>query len=470
MELHDLTALEQAQAIRRREISSVELARHYLARSHSLNEAVGAFVTLTDDLALEQATEADRLVLESSDAAGLPVLHGVVVPVKDLNQVKGVRTRFGSLTVDVVSAVDDDVVAELRRGNTVMTGKTTTPEFGLPAYTESDTGPYARTPWDLTRGAGGSSGGAAAAVAAGLAPVAHGSDGGGSIRIPASVCGLVGIKPTRGLISNGPMPDGLGRLGVQGVLARTVADAAALLGVMAGRDDAYVAGLRDPGQLLIGRYHQPVIADTDVHPESITAFEDTSALLESLGHRLVDIEVPLPLEAVPHFELVWAAGAAGIPVPAEREGDLRPLTRWLRERGRALLPGELDAALHLMSVHAERALAETAHLDIILTPTLADVPAELGAIRDDADPAGDFEAQKRFTPYTSPYNMTGQPAVSLPVHWTGNDPATSGAGPGAGLPVGIQLVARPMHESVLLGLAAQFEAARPWAHRHPEVW
>lgn len=470
MELHDLTALEQAQGIRRREISSVELTRHYLARSHSLNEAVGAFVTLTDDLALEQATEADRLVLESPDTAGLPVLHGVVVPVKDLNQVKGVRTRFGSLTVDVVSSVDDDVVVELRRGSTVMTGKTTTPEFGLPAYTESDVGPYARTPWDLTRGAGGSSGGAAAAVAAGLAPVAQGSDGGGSIRIPASVCGLVGIKPTRGLISNGPMPDGLGRLGVQGVLARTVADAAALLGVMAGRDDAYVAGLRDPGRLLIGRYHQPVIADTDVHPEAIAAFEMASALLESLGHRLVDIEVPLPLDAVPHFELVWAAGAAGIPVPPDREGDLRPLTRWLRERGRALLPGELDAALHLMAVHAERALAETAHLDAILTPTLADVPAELGAIRDDADPAGDFEAQKRFTPYTSPYNMTGQPAVSLPVHWTGDDPATSGAGPGAGLPVGIQLVARPMHESVLLGLAAQLEAARPWAHRHPEVW
>ena len=132
MELHDLTALEQARAIRRREVSSVELARHYLARAHSLNEAVGAFVTITDDLALSQAAEADRLVRESPEVERLPVLHGVVVPVKDLNQVRGVRTRFGSLTVDVVSSVDDDVVAELRRGNTVMTGKTTTPEFGLP--------------------------------------------------------------------------------------------------------------------------------------------------------------------------------------------------------------------------------------------------------------------------------------------------------------------------------------------------
>jgi amidase len=122
-----------------------------------------------------------------------------------------------------------------------------------------------------------------------------------------------------------------------------------------------------------------------------------------------------------------------------------------------------------MAAHARRAVAETSHLDVILTPTLADVPATVGTIRDDADPAADFEAQKRFTPYTSPYNMTGQPAVSLPLHWSGDGPAASGAGP-VGLPVGVQLVARPMHESVLLGLAAQLEAARPWAHRHPEVW
>jgi amidase len=459
MALHDLTALEQARAVRRGEVSSVELARHYLQRSHELNEAVGAFVTITDDLALEQAAAADRRVAEADDVDALPVLHGVVVPVKDLNRVAGVRVRFGSETVDVIADVDDDVVVNLRAGNTVMTGKTSTPEFGLPAYTESAVGPYARTPWDLTRGAGGSSGGAAAAVAAGLAPVAQGSDGGGSIRIPASVCGLVGLKPSRGLVSNGPMPDGPGRLGVQGVLARTVADAAALLGVMAGTDDAYLRALAEPGPLLVGRYHQPVIADTPVHHEALAAFEAASELLASLGHRLVDIEVPLPLEAVPHFEVVWAAGAAGIPVPAEREADLRPLTRWLRERGRALEPGELQRALRLMAEHAERAVAESAHVDIVLTPTLADLPTPIGGIRDDADPAADFAAQKAFTPYTSPYNMTGQPAVSLPLHWTR-----------AGLPVGVQLVARPHDEVTLLGLALQLERARPWSHRHPEVW
>ena len=459
MQLHDLTALEQAAAIRRRVISSVELARHYLKRSHALNETVGAFVTITDDLALSQAADADRQVAESDDPGALPVLHGVVVPVKDLNQVRGVRTRFGTRVVDLTSDIDDDVVVQLRRGNTVMTGKTTTPEFGFPAYTESDIGPYARTPWDLTRGAGGSSGGAAAAVAAGLAPVAHGSDGGGSIRIPASICGLVGIKPSRGLVSNGPMPDGPGRLGVQGVLARGVADAAALLGVLTGTDDAYLRDLGEPASLLVGRYRQPVIAETDVHPEALAAFEEASALLESLGHRMVDVDVPVPLDAVPHFELVWAAGAAGIPIPSDREADLRPLTRWLRERGRALAPEDLQRALDHMAHHAQQALAQTAHLDVVLTPTLADLPARIGAIRDDDDPAADFEAQKRFTPFTSPYNMTGQPAVSLPLHWTSE-----------GLPVGIQLVARPMHESTLVSLSAQLERARPWAHRHPEVW
>ena len=460
MQLHDLTALEQADAIRRRELSSVELTRHYLERAHRLNDRVGAFALLTDDLALAQAEGADRAVASATDPAELPVLHGVVVPVKDLNRVAGVRTRYGSRAVDAVADTDDDIVGELRRGGTVMIGKTTTPEFGLPAYTESDIGPYARTPWDLERGAGGSSGGAAAAVAAGLAPVAHGSDGGGSIRIPASVCGLVGIKPSRGLVSNGPLPEGPGRLGVHGALARSVADAAALLGVLAGVDGSYVRSLAAPEfPLRIGRYHEPVIADTDVHASALEAFEDASELLASLGHDLVDIPKPLPLEAVPHFELVWAAGAAGIPIPPDREADLRPLTRWLRERGRQVSAEELEEALDLMSAHAVRALEETAHVDIVLTPTLADVPAPVGAIRDDEDPAADFEAQKRFTPYTSPYNMTGQPAVSLPLHWTSE-----------GLPVGIQLVGRPMRESVLLGLAAQVELARPWAHRHPEVW
>ena len=462
MELHDLTALEQARAVRAREVSSLELTEHYLARAHALNDTVGAFVTFTDELARQQARDADHAVAQESVPDTLSVLHGVVVPIKDLHHYEGVRVRFGSPVADQVASLDEVVAGRIRAAGTVMTGKTSTPEFGLPAYTEPDVGPWARTPWDLERSAGGSSGGAAAAVSAGLAPVAHGSDGGGSIRIPASSCGLVGLKTSRDLLPNGPFPEGPGRLGVQGPLARTVADAAALLDVMAaaGPSDSYLRNLeRDPDPMLIGRYCTPVIADTIVDPECLAAFEEASALLESLGHRLVDLPVPVPLDAVPHFELIWAAGAAGIPVLPEREGELRPLTRWLRARGRELSAEDVAEAVAFMGEHARAALAASAHLDLILTPTLAQLPARIGTIRDDNDPAADFEAQKRFTPFTSPYNMTGQPAVSLPVHWTTG-----------GLPVGIQLVGQPMREATLLRVSAQVERARPWAGGHPEVW
>jgi amidase len=460
VELHDLTAVEQARAVRSREISSRELADHYLARTKRLNDVIGAFVTITSDLARGQAAAADERVAKGEEALGL--LDGVVVPVKDLHLYEGVRVRFGTQVIDMVAPVDEFVAERLRRGGTVMTGKTSTPEFGLPAYTEPAIGPVARTPWDLSRSAGGSSGGAAAAVAAGLAPVAHGSDGGGSIRIPASACGLVGLKTSRGLLPNGPMPEGPGRLGVQGPLARTVADAAALLDVMAASspDDMFLAATHvDPRPLLIGRYATPVIAETDVHPEALAAYESMSATLESLGHTVIDVEVPLPLSAVPHFELVWAAGAAGVPLDEAAESQVRPLTQWLRERGRVLTADDVEEAVQFMHEHGEAALDSSAHVDLVLTPTLADLPSLIGALRDDDDPAADFEAQKRFTPFTSPYNITGQPAISLPVHWTDD-----------GLPVGIQLVGRPMQDALVLQVAAQVERARPWAHRHPEVW
>ena len=194
-EIRDLTALELAAVIRRREVSPTEVLEHALARAESVGRQVGAFVTLAPDLARDQARAAEKAVLDGGD---LPPLLGVPCPVKDLTRVAGVRFGSGSAAfADTVATVDDGVATLLREAGTVMVGKTTTPEFGLPCYTEPDVAPPARTPWDLTRSAGGSSGGAAAAVAGGIVPVAHGSDGGGSIRIPASVCGLVGLKPTR---------------------------------------------------------------------------------------------------------------------------------------------------------------------------------------------------------------------------------------------------------------------------------
>src|SRR5215472_5633097 len=277
-QIHDMTALELTAAIRNGELSPVEITDHYLARIDRLNADTGAFYTVTADLAKAQAVAAEQAAAEhrrsGADAAGLPPLTGVPIPIKDLNLVAGVRATFGSaLLADNVAADDDYVVTELRKAGIVITGKTATPEFGLPCYTETKIGPPARTPWDLSRSAGGSSGGAGAAVAAGLAPAAQGSDGGGSIRIPASVCGLFGIKPSRGRISHGPLVPDLAGLSTDGPIARTVADAALLLDAMTGNHPGDMYTLpplppgesflgyttREPGKLRIGRSLQTVV-------------------------------------------------------------------------------------------------------------------------------------------------------------------------------------------------------------------
>jgi amidase len=472
-ELHDLTALEQAAAIRRREVSPVELAEHYLRRTERLDAQLGAFITVTPELALEQARAAERAVLDVDDPQRLPVLHGVPVPVKDLHFVAGVRCTLGSRSYDLTPLGDDNVVQAMRAGGLVFTGKTNTPEFGLPCYTENEVAPPARTPWDLTRSAGGSSGGAAAAVAGGLAPAAQGSDGGGSIRIPASVCGLVGIKTSRGRVSNGPLRDAVGDLAVCGPLARTVADAAALLDVLAVPfpGDPYVAAPllpgetflghagREPGRLRIGRYRTPVIVDTDVHPDCVAAYDDASELLAGLGHEVVDVAPPFGPDLVPQFEVLWSVLALLTPVAPEQEPLLLPLTRWLRGRGAGFDAITLAGAVSMIRLAARAAMAATAGFDAVLTPTLAQPPALVGGLRDDDDPAADFEAQKRFTPFTAPYNLTGQPAITLPLHWTEDD-----------LPIGVQLVGRQGDEATLIALAAQLEAARPWRQRTPACW
>ncbi|MFN8169193.1 MAG: amidase [Candidatus Nanopelagicales bacterium] len=475
-ELHELTALEQAAAIRRREISSLELAEHYIARTDATGDTVGAYITRTDDLAREMARAADRRVADADPDEPLGALLGTVVPVKDLNFLAGVRCTLGSVAYDMTPFGDDNVVTRMKQGGVVITGKTNTPEFGLPCYTEPAVAPPARTPWDLTRSAGGSSGGAAAAVAAGLVSAAHGSDGGGSIRIPASVTGLVGIKPARGRISSGPLRDPVGELPHQGVLARTVRDAAALLDVMAGPfpDDPFpapplpagqsflAAAEREPGRLRIGRYATPVIADVEVDPVCLAAYEEASALLVELGHDVEDVPPPFAPAQVVSFEAVWAVLGLLTPVAPEDEERLMPLTRHLRERGRAVSGIELAGSVSMMRLIARTVINATAAYDAVLTPSLAQPPALVGGLRDDADPAADFEAQKAFTPFTSPYNITGQPAMSVPLHWAEVDGTT--------LPVGVQLVGRPYDESTLISLAAQLEAARPWAHRRPPVW
>jgi amidase len=470
-ELHDLTALDQGQLVRRGEVSPLELVEHYLDRAHRIDDeastTVGAFVTLTDDHARAHAGRLAQLEPESRSP-----LFGVPTAIKDLNLTAGVRTTFGSqVFADFVPDVSDAVTLALEAAGMVSLGKTSTPEFGSPCYTEPEGLPPSVSPWDRTRMAGGSSGGAAAAVAAGLVPVAQGSDGGGSIRIPASCCGLFGLKPTRGRISGHPMYGDPVGLGTAGPLARTVRDAAALLDELAGRrvgDPSWApppvgtflaACDRDPGQLRIARFTEPVIAHAAADRVCLEAVADTSRLLESLGHEIVDVAVPLPEEAVAVFETCWAVLTALSVVPPDQEHRLRPLTRWLTQRGHAVSGPEFGLAIGAMRRFAAGALTALAPFDAVLTPTLAVPPLPVGAIRDDDDPAADFEAQKRFTPWTSAWNVTGMPAASLPLAWTDG-----------GLPVGVMLAARPAEEELLLALCAQVEAAAPWADRRPPGW
>jgi amidase len=472
-QIHELTVIELAAAIRATELSPVAITDHYLRRTQELNEQVGAFYTVTAELAAEQALAAEKAVAQAADPAGLPPLTGVPIPIKDLNMVAGVRFTLGStIFADTVATEDDYVVEHLRSAGIVITGKTATPEFGLPCYTETRVGPPARTPWDLTRSAGGSSGGAAAAVSSGLAPAAQGSDGGGSIRIPSSVCGLFGIKPTRGRISQGPLMPDLAGLSTDGPLARTVSDAALLLDAMTGNHpgDMYTlpplpAGesflgyaQREPGRLRIGRSLKTLVDGAEVHPDCVAAYEDASALLAELGHEVEDFDPPFSVEGVPSFFALWYAMATLAPIAPDQEAQLLPLTRYLRSKGLELSASELLFHQAVLQSTVRVAMQALTGYDAILTPTLALPPRPVGWF-DEVEPAENFVRQTQFTPWTALYNLSGQPAVSVPLYWSAD-----------GLPIGVMLAGQMGAEGALISLSAQLEAARPWKDRHPPIW
>ncbi|GAA3724811.1 amidase [Salinactinospora qingdaonensis] len=471
--IHELSAERQLAAVRRRELSPGEITSHYLDRISRLDNHVGAFITVTAELAERQAQKAEERLV-SDTPAELPPLLGLPLPVKDLDMVAGVRCTSGSSAcAEQFASTDSAFVAELRHAGAVFLGKTNTPEFGLSCYTENDIAPAARTPWDLTRSAGGSSGGAAAAVAAGLAPVAQGSDGGGSIRIPASVCGLVGLKPTRGRVT--AAPDGFDLLGlaVAGPIARTVADAALVLDTMAGNrpGDYYVppplpAGetfrsyaAREPGQLRVARFCRTHVPGVELHPDVVAAYDDATGALTALGHHVEEITLPFDPSLAERFTVVWAAMAATAPVPEQGEDLLRPLTRWLRERATRTSAADYVHAAMGVQQAVRSAMSVLQDYDAVLTPTLAAPPVPVGYFTAGGDVAEEFQRMMAFTPFTAMYNLTGQPAVSLPLYWNA-----------AGLPIGVMLACRPNDEATLLSLSAQLEAARPWSGRIPPLW
>ncbi|MFG1920124.1 amidase [Micromonospora sp. NPDC048898] len=467
-EMHDLTALEQAAAIAQGELSSVDLVEHALRRVAALGDTVGAFVTVTPELARQAARAADAVPTEARGP-----LHGVPTAIKDLTLTAEVRTTFGSAAfVDFVPPVDADVVRFIKAAGLVSLGKTTTSELGSSLYSEGRVAPPARNPWQLAYTAGGSSGGAAAAVAAGLVPVAQGSDGGGSLRIPASLCGLVGYKPSRGLVSGGPLGFGAFGLPTSGPLGRTVTDVAALLDVMAvpvpgepylpptAPPGGYLAAARhaEPGRLRIGRFTTPMLADEPVHPDCVAAVDRAAALLTAAGHEVVEVTPPLGPAAWPLFEILWYVLAL-TPVPPQREAELLPLTRWLRARGAEISAGTLAATLGELQAQVRLGARRTAGCDLLLCPTLAAPQAPVGWFTADGDPAADFDRQRRFSPYCAIFNVTGDPSVSLPLGTTTD-----------GLPVGVLLTGRYGDDTRLIATAAQLEHSSCGWDRHPAIW
>ncbi|HWV25873.1 MAG TPA: amidase [Aeromicrobium sp.] len=469
-DLHDLDAHDQARALRTGQTSSVELVRHHLTRAERLGPALGAFVTLTPERALAHAAAADRRL-----AAGDPTpFLGVPTAFKDLTSTAGVTTTMGSaLLRDNVPDVDAHVVTLVERAGFISIGKTNTPEFGLSSYTDNDVVGPARTPWDRSRNAGGSSGGAAAAVAARILPLAPGSDGGGSIRIPSSACGVFGFKPSRGRVSSGPVGSDWSGLAVDGPISRTVRDAAALLDAMAVPMPGDIRPLpvpatpfveaveRDPGRLRIARWTRTHLPDVTVDDDAVEAWERASRLLESLGHEVVDVDNPFPRELETQFNVVWSSGIASAPIPPEADPLLRPNTRYWRDRGRAATAVELAAAMSYLEATTRQVITLMQPFDAFLTPTLGRVAQPVEWFNESGDPLEDHHRELLFTPYTALYNMSGQPAASLPLHWT--EPTADRPA----LPLGVMLAAHPGRDDLLFALCSQVEAAAPWISRVP---
>ncbi|MEU4350801.1 amidase [Streptomyces sp. NPDC023838] len=467
-------AVELAAAIRRKEVSPVEVADCFLERMDQLDPKLNAFCHRADDDVRKAASVAADAVARATSTDDLPPFHGVPLPVKDLVDVAGWPTTHGSAGAGQAPAgASDPVVRRFVDAGFVLLGKTTTSEFGSLPFTESDALGVSRNPWDPDRTPGGSSSGAGAAVAAGMAPIAHAEDGGGSIRIPASCNGVVGLKPTRGLVTNATVE--VEGLGTSGVVTRSVADTAAALDVLARHDPAAwwspptprtsfaaAIGTDMPTGLRVGALTDSPIDGIRVHPACMAAVDVVLRTLESAGQHVVDTPLPLPStdELVAAFTALWNVGGAGI-VLAEPD-RVEPHNRALREAARGI-----DSWAYAEGARKAQQLSRRivegflAGFDLLVTPTMACLPPLVGAWRPGThdDPLRALVNSYPMGVFTSVFNVTGQPAISLPIH---HDEAT-------GLPVGVQIVAAPWREDLLLQVSRTLELAHPWTGRRPPV-
>jgi amidase len=468
-EIHELSAVRLRDALHSGELSALQAADHFLRRVEVQNPHLGAFITITAEQARKDAAAADqRHALRGRGGDALPPLHGMPVAFKDLTDVQGVVTTHGSAALEHKPAVSDGALpAALKSAGIISLGKTQVPEFGLTAYSENRVAPPSRNPYALSRSSGGSSGGSAAAVAAGLLPFAPGSDGGGSVRIPAAACGLVGLKPGRGLVPAGESSGDPAQLVVAGPLARSAADAALLLDALVpGPADASYLQLtaREPGRQRIGvsldSPWQPLFPFTPER-EALDALADGVARLEAAGHETSEAAIRYDNRYPDAFTTAWTAGVGSARIAPRREALLTPLTRTFRRRAQQRSAAKLNESLGFLRQFQRDTITQYARWDLVLTPALAQTPRPVGWFTGAAhggrywpaaewagDADEDYRKQCEYAPWSSMVNVCGLPAISIPVHWTGG--AT-----GSGLPMGVQLIGPMGSEGLLLQVAAQ---------------
>jgi len=432
-------ALEQAERLRRREVSAVELVEQAIASIRARDGEIGAFVEVAARRALLQAKRADAVLRRKGPHA--PFL-GVPTAIKDHEPVRGLGTRLGSRAFRwVISPIDGYVARRCRQAGFVILGKTACSELTILPYAHGTLHPPTRNPHDPSRYAGGSSAGAAAAVAAGMLAIAPGSDGGGSIRIPAAFCGLVGVKPSRGAIPNpAGMFDPIGLSSI-GPLATTVRDAAAMLDVLAERPSGAFARACDAP---VGKLRVKVLVDAPL-PGVATANAHTVAVheaaraLERMGHTVSD--APRIVGELDRFLPLMARMIARVPLLPIMERSLEPTTRWLRSQGRGVTLGDVRAIADSLTRDVDAFMGDA---DLVITPTVAQPPPHVGAFAQ-LDGETTFRTAAALGAYTAPFNVSGQPAISLPWRTTG-------------LPIGVQLVGRRGADHQLLAVATMLHS------------
>ncbi len=456
------SALKQAQLIRDRQVTPLELTELYLSRIEKYNPLLGCFYHVAQESAIADAQQKTEQLAQTTDTSDLPPFFGVPIGIKDSKFVVDMPITFGVAALkDQIATYDEGVITKIRQAGFIILGKTATSQLASFPYTEPEGFAPTRNPWNLEYTPGGSSGGSSSAVAAGLCSIALGGDGGGSIRGPAACCGLVGIKPSRGRISLAPVGDRLSGLGTHGTLTRTVADAAAFLDIAAG----YITGdpywLDNPEIPFLAATQQTLPAlkigfTTSLAPVGEPAPECQQSVakivqqLQTMGHTVIPQAIDLtPL--IEPFKTVWATAVASSGIPPEA---LSSLNQWvLTQSGTA---GEYLQGVTQMQLIARQLVSLFTEIDVLIAPTYMHPTIKIGAWAD-LSPEDAFQQIVNWILPCPAYNVTGQPVINIPAGFDSNN-----------VPIGVQLVGKPNAETTIITLASQLEQAQPWSQLYPQ--